>query len=807
MSTLIKDIRYAVRMLLRSPGFTIVAVLALALGIGANTAIFSVVNAILLRSLPFRDPSSLVMVWEKSKHSDRNVVSPANYLDWKSRNHVFGDLAAVISPEDFHLNLTGAGEPEELPGGAVSANFFQMIGVQPIIGRSFLPGEDTRGRDRVAIVSHQLWRRRFGSNVGIVGKSITLSGELYQVIGILPPDFLWNNRRTDVWVLYVIDPGRDYRATSGRYMDAVGRLKPDVTLQQAQAEMSEIARQLEGEHPEFNKNWGVNLVPLHEQTVGQVRPALLVLLASVAFVLLIACVNVANLLLARAAARQREIAVRAALGAGRWRLVRQLLTESTLLAACGGLLGLLLSSWGIEALVALAPASIPRLSEIRIDKGVFAFTALVSLATGILFGLAPAIEISKVNLNDALKEGGRTSTGDVRRHRVRGALVISEVALALVLLIGAGLMIRSFERLGAVNPGFRPDHLLTMKVLLTGTPPSQDQPIIAFFREAVERLGRLPGVRSAGAINYLPLSTGMASATSFTIVGQPDPGPGNEPGTDVRVVDPNYFRTMGIPLLQGRGFTAGDTQQSARVLIVSETLAHRYFPGENPVGKKLVIWWGDDRPDEIVGVAGDILHEGLDARPEPMIYWPEARMPYNSMTLVARTEGDPMSIAPAAIKEIHAMRPDQPVADVRSMNAVEAESVSRQRFNMLLLAIFAAVALLLAVVGIYGVMAYGVTERTHEIGIRVALGAGRGDVLRAVMGRGLVLTIAGVGIGAVAAYALTRLMTSLLFGVRATDPATFAGVALLLAMVALAACYVPAWRATKVDPMVALRYE
>jgi putative ABC transport system permease protein len=570
--------------------------------------------------------------------------------------------------------------------------------------------------------------------------------------------------------------------------------------------MSAIARQLEEEHPQFNKNWGVNLVPLHEQTVGGVRPALLVLLAAVGFVLLIACVNVANLLLARAAARQREIAVRAALGAGRWRIVRQLLTENALLAAAGGVLGLLLAQWGLDALVSLAPASIPRLSEIGIDQGVFAFTAAISLATGVLFGLAPAVEISRTNLSDALKEGGRSSTGDVRRRRMRSLLVVSELAMSLVLLIGAGLMIRSFSRLQAVNPGFNADRLLTMNVLLTGSTYSQDQQVISFFREAVERIGRLPGVRAAGAINYLPL-TGMASATGFTIVGRPDPGAGNKPGTGVRVVDPNYFRTMGIPLLQGREFTAGDTQKSPRVLLISETLARRFFPDENPLGKKLIISWNDNLPDEIVGVVGDILHEGMDARPEPIIYWPEARMPYNAMTIVARTEGDPMNVASAAVKEIHDMHSDQPVSEVRSMNAVVGESVARQRFNMLLLVIFAGVALVLAVVGIYGVMAYGVMQRRHEIGIRVALGAGRADVVRMVMGQGLALTAAGIGIGAGAAFALTRLMKSMLFAVTATDPATFAGVALLLAMVALVACYVPARRATRVDPVVALRYE
>ena len=804
MGTLVTNIRYGFRMLAKNPAFTTVAVIALALGIGANTAIFSVVNSILLRSLPFHDPSSLVMVWEKSRLNDRNVISPADYKDWKAQNHVFGDLAAVV--DIFRVNFTGTGEPEELLAGAVTANFFHMIGVKPIIGRTFLDGEDTRGRERVAVLSHRLWRRRFGSDTGIVGKNIKLGGDLYQVIGVLPPDFRWNNRQTDVWMPYVLEPGRDYRATSGRFMNAVGRLKPGVTLQQAQTEMSGIARRLEVQYPEFNKNWGVNLVPLHEQTVGQVRLALLVLLAAVGFVLLIACVNVANLLLARAASRQREIAVRAALGAGRRRLIWQLLTESVLLATLGGALGLMLAIWGVDALVALGPDSIPRLSDIGIDRTAFAFTALISILTGILFGIAPAIEISKTNLSDALKEGGRSAGSNLRHRRTRSLLVVCEVAVALVLLIGAGLMIRSFGRLGAVNPGFRADNLLTLRLTLGSAKYAQDPAVVAFFKNAVERIGRLPGVQSAGTINFLPL-TGMASATGFDIVGRPDPGVGNKPVTGVRVVDPNYFRTMGIPLLAGRGFTERDTKDSPRVLIISQTLAHRYFADENPIGKKLIIQWNDTIPDEIVGVAGDILHDGLDARPEAIIYWPHARMPYNFMTMAVRTPGDPMRLAPAVIREIHSMDADQPIAEVRPMNDVVAESVARQRFNMTLLGIFASVALALAAVGIYGVMSYSVTQRTQEIGIRMALGARRADVVRMVVGHGVGLAIAGIGIGLAFAFALTRVMNTLLFGVTATDPLTYAGLSALLLFVTAVACYVPARRATRIDPTVALRYE
>ncbi len=804
MEGLIKDIRYGVRALRASTGFAVVAIVAIALGIGANTAIFSVVHTILLRSLPFHNPASLVMVWEKfPATSEHNVVSPANYLDWKRDNRVFGDMAVIL---DFlAANLTGSGEPEELLSAAVSPNFFQLIGVQPMMGRTFLPEEAVR-RDRAALLSHKLWRRRFASDPGIVGKSLRLNGEPTRVIGVLPPDFEWNNRKTDLWTMYLLDPQVDYRSKSGRYMSVVARLKPNVTLKQAQAELSTIARRLEQQYPSFNKNWGVNLVPLHEQTVGAVRPALMVLLAAVGFVLLIACVNVANLLLARGAARQREMAVRAALGAGRRRLVRQLLTESVILAVAGGTLGLLLAQWGVDALVMLAPRSIPRLAEIGMDRTVFAFTALVSVATGILFGLVPAVEVSRSNLNDALKEGGRSSTGDARRERLRSLLVVSEIALALVLLIGAGLMIRSFGRLAAVKPGFNTDQVLTMRVQLASAKYSQDPAVIAFFKEAVDRISRLPGVRSAGAINYLPF-TGLASATGFNVVGRPKPAPGEEPTTGVRVVHPNYFRAMGIPLLRGREFSERDTKQSPRVLIISQSLARQFFADEDPIGKKLIIEWGEDIPDEIVGVVGDVLHDGLDTRPEPVIYWPEARMPYQFMALVVRTAGDPKSAASAVIKEIHSMDPDQPVSDVRGMNEVVAASMSRQRFNMLLLGIFAMVALALAAVGIYGVMAYGVTQRTHEIGIRIALGAGRAEVMRMVVTRGIILALGGIALGLGASFALARLMKSLLFGITATDPATYAALSSVLVLIALGACSIPALRATRVDPMVALRYE
>ncbi len=809
MRTLLADLRHGLRLLVASPAFTAVAVAALALGIGANTAIFTVVNAVLLRSLPYRDPATLTMVWEKpvgpGHRTDRNVVSPANYLDWKDQNHVFSEMSVVM---DFlHSTLTGLGEPEELLSGAVSSSFFHVIGVQPILGRTFAEGEDQKDHDKVVLLSHALWQKRFGGNPDVLSRSVVLDGVPYQVIGVLPQDFRWNSRATDLWMPYVLDPARNYRATSGRYLAVLARLKAGVSLTRAQSELSTIAKRLEEQYPAFNKNWSVTIVPLHEQAVGGVRNILIVLIAAVGFVLLIACVNVANLLLSRAAVRQREIAVRTALGAGRWRLVRQLLTESLLLAVVGGVAGLFLAWWGTGLLVTLAPKDVPRLSEVGIDWRVFGFTAAIALATGALFGLAPAVVASKPDLNDALKETGRANTGGLQRHRLRSLLVVAEVALALILLIGAGLMIRSSQKLQAVDPGFRTDKMLTMRVALPSSRYGKNPQVVGFFQDALARIESLPGVRAASAINFLPL-TGRASATDFEVVGRPKPPAGENPITDVRVADPKFFRTMGIPLLRGREFTAHDTAGSPKVLIINEALARSVFPQEDPIGKKLIIGW--DPPlveDEIVGVVGDIKHYGLDTASRPTIYWPEARYPYNVMTLVVRTSSDPENLAAAAIREIRAIDPDQPVSDVRTMEAVVSESVSGQRFNMVLLGIFAALALVLAAVSIYGVMAYNVAQRTHEIGIRVALGASHADVMRLVVGQGISLALAGIAAGVVGAFALTRLMSTLLFDVTPTDPATYAAVSALLALIGLAATYIPARRALRVEPIVALRCE
>jgi len=813
MRTLWQDVRYGARMLFKSPGFTLVAVLALALGIGANTAIFSVVDAVLLRSLPYRHADRVVVVWENNRPRNRpqNVISPANFLDWQDHQGVFDGMASFY---DTRVNLTGAGEPEEIPAQMTTPNLFTLLGVEPVLGRTFAPDDAEEGRDDVVILSHGLWQRRFGASADVVGKALTLGGSTVTVIGVLPPDFGWfikegslTGKPPEMWSPFKYTEG--WRERKGRFPMAVARLKPGTTLARAKSEMDAIANRLEAQYPNFNKGWGVNLVPVREQFAGQIRLALFVLLGAVAFVLLIACANVANLLLARAAARQREMAIRAALGAGRWRVVRQLLSESLLLAFFGGAFGLLLAMWGVDALVALSPPNLIGADKVGISLPVLGFTLAVSLVTGIIFGLVPALEASRFNLNESLKEGGKSNAGGTRRSsRMRGLFVVAEVALALVLLVGAGLMIKSFMRLQAVNPGFDAESLLTMQVRLPASKYREENKRITFFRETIDRLERLPGVRSVGAVSFLPLAS-LGAATDFTIEGQPVPAPGEEFVTDVRVTDDNYFRAMNIPVLSGRTFTEQEATEKRHVAVISKELARKYFPGEDPVGKRIIVDMTDKpEPTEIIGVVGDIKHASLDAETRATVYWPHPQLSYSSMTLVARTAtGDPANIIAAAQREIQAIDKDQPVSDVRTMKAWVADSVSRSRFGALLLAIFASVALILASVGIYGVMAYSVTQRTHEIGLRMALGAQARDVLRLVVGQGMLLTSIGIIVGMAAAFLLTRVMSSLLFGVSATDPLVFVLIPLLLFAVALVANLIPARRAIKVDPMTALRYE
>jgi len=811
MESLLQDLRYGFRMLVKNPGVTIVAVIALALGIGANTAIFSVVNAVMLKPLPYRNADGLVMVWEHNRTRDRrqNTISPANFLDWKDQNNVFEDIAGFF---DTVANLTEVDDPEELPVQRVTANMFSVLGAYPMLGRAFEGEDGQQGHTDLVILGHGLWRRRFGGDPGIINQTIKLNGRPVTVIGIMPPDFQFfikagslTGKQAEIWAPFNLGP--DFRVRRGRFMSAVARLKPGVTVEQAQAEMTQIADSLEQQYPEFNKNWGVNLVPMRTQFTGEISTPLLVLFGAVVFVLLIACANVANLLLARAAARQKDIAIRSALGASRIRLIRQLLTESVLLASLGGALGLLVAIWGVDLLLALAPKDLPPLAGVGINYLVLGFTLGVSVLTGLIFGLVPAMEASRPNLNETLKEGGRSAAAGARSHRVRNVFVVAEIAMALVLLIGSGLMIRSFARLQSVNPGFNPNNLLTVRLLLPSSKYREDPQVISFFRQALSRIEAMPGVRSASAINFLPFTT-LGAATGFTIEGQPAPAAGQKPSLDVRVCDPNYFQTMGIPFIKGRNFTEKEATEVSHVVIISEAMARDYFPNEDPIGKRVRIDMMDDPPPcEIIGVVGDSKHQGLDVEPRAMSYWPHPELTYSAMTIVARTEGDPLSYRSAVQAAVQALDKDQPIADVRTMEQWLSDSVARARFSTLLLSIFAAVALVLAMVGIYGVMSYSVTQRTHEIGIRMALGASSRDVMKIVVGQGMVLALIGVGCGLAAAFALTRVLAGLLFGVSATDPVTFGLLAALLAGVALVACAVPARRATKVDPMIALRYE
>jgi putative ABC transport system permease protein len=803
MGTLWQDLKYAARTLAKNKGFTAVAVITLALGIGANTAIFSVVNGVLLRPLPYPERDRLVMVWERSPQTPqaRNVVAPADFLDWRERNHVFQQMSVIGWGV---ATLTGQGEPESLRGRQVSAPYFDMLGARPALGRAFTEDDEKPGAPRVVVLSDKLWKRHFNSDPGVVGRSITLNDEPFTVVGVMPPDFRFLSEGGEYWVPMQLDPAMDYRAKTGRYMRAFAKLRPGVTLAQAQKEMDGIAARLSEEYPAFNKDWGVTLVGLHEQMTGKIRPALLVMLAAVGFVVLIACANVANLALTRATLRRREMAIRASLGAGSGRLVRQLLTENVLLALVGGAAGAALAVWGVDLLLALGPQDIPRLKSVSVDGAALAFTLLLSLVTGVLFGLAPAWQARGINLNSALKAAGGEKT-EAGGHRVRGAFVVSQVALSLVLLVGAGLLGRSFRRLQGTATGFDPHNLLTLRLDLPGSRYAKHEQEISFFSEAVGKISALPGVKSAGAVVFLPFSD-MLAATDFTIVGRAAPKPGEAPITNVVVAMPAYFSTVQIPLRRGRLFTDRDTAEAPRVFVVNESFARKYFSGEEVLGKRLVVAMGDTVPGEIVGVVSDIKQTALDEDEKPTVYYSYSHLPIGFMTLVVRSDAPRQQLA-AVTNVIRQIDPDLPVADVATMDELIADSVSQQRFNSLLLLIFSSVALALAAVGLYGVLAYSVAQRTREIGIRVALGAARKDILRMIVGQGLGLVALGLLAGLAAAAGLTRFLASFLFGVTATDPATYAGVALLLGSVALAASYVPARRAMRVDPMIALRYE
>jgi predicted permease len=810
MGDLWQDLSYGVRMLSKNPGFTVVAVLALALGIGANSAIFSVVNTVLLRPLPYQDPDRLVMVWEDDTKGGypRDTPAVANYIDWRDQSQAFEGMAAIA---EQNFNLTGTGEPERIEGRLVSANLFSLLGVEPQAGRAFLPEEDQPGRDRVVVLSHGLWQRRFGSDGKIIGRTLTLNGESYTVVGVMPPGFQFPTREDQLWVPIAFTPQQ--AANRGRhYLEVVARLKPGVSLAQAQAEMSAIATRLQQQHTE-NTDLGAAITPLHEQVVGDIKPALLVLLGAVGFVLLIACANVANLLLARAAVRQKEITIRVALGASRSRLIRQFLTESVLLAVLGGAVGLLLSLWGVSLLKAFIPENISQVEAIMIDGRVLLFTLLVSLLTGLVFGLAPAAQASSLNLNETLKEGGRDSAAGSRGNHIRSLLVVMEVAFSLILLIGAGLLINSFLRLRNVDPGFRAKNLLTMQVVLPTFKYPDHTRRTAFYNELLGRIETLPGVKSAALTTNLPLYQ-QGNSISISAEGVPDPptGQGRRPSVATRVVSPRYFQTMGIQLLQGRGFSDQDKVDSPAVAVVNETMARRFWPGQDPTGKRITPGsLTSTDPDDwitVVGVAKDVRQFELTADPKPQMYLSYVQAGFFAPSdLVVSTDLEPLGLAASVRKAVWEVDKDQPVSKIRTMEEIVSESVARQRFSMMLLGIFAALALVLAAVGIYGVMSYSVAQRTREFGIRMALGAQTRDVLKLAVGHGLKLVLIGIAIGLGAAFVLTRVMSSLLYGVSATDPLTFIAISLVLVGVAVVASFIPARHATKIDPMVALRYE
>jgi len=796
MQTLWQDLRYGARMLLKNPGFTLVAVITLALGIGANTAIFSVVNAVLLRPLPYQEPERLV-----SFRSNQSVLDVADVKAWSQ------SFAEIGGNTQQPLDYTGSGEPLQWVAGLVTGEFFRTLGAQPLLGRVITEEDDRRGGPFVIVLGHALWRRQFGAEPGVVGKNVMLSGNSYTVVGVMPADFKAPRGETEAWApVQVVNPiAAAYRGV--HFLQAYARLKPGVTLAQAQIEMGAIDKRMAEAFPAENKRRQTALIPLHDRVVGQVKPALLVLFGAVGLVLLIACVNFANLLLARAAARGQELVVRVALGARRRRLTRQLLTESVLIAMLGGAAGVALAIWGVDLLVAMKPADLPRLEAISVDARALLFTLAVSVLTGLVFGLAPVWQAARVNVSDALKEGGRGEAG-AAKHRLRSALVVIEMALALVLLAGAGLLIRSFWQLRNVQPGFNPDNLMTMRIEL---PESRYQraPAQAQYRRALlEEVNSLPGAQAA-LVSETPLS-GEYLTHDFLVEGQ-QLSAGEEPDVQTLSVEGDYFRVMQIPLLSGRDFTSQDNENAPLVGIINRSLARRFFNEEDPLGKR--VRWARGDPKNwitIVGVAGDIKHSGLDEPEEPALYtpYPQSGAAWKRwMNLVVRSESDAAELAGAVKSRVWRVDGLIPVTRARTMMEVMGASVEARRFNMLLLGVFAAVAMLLAAVGIYGVMSYAVTQRTREIGVRIALGARPRDVIGMVVVRGLILTSIGAAAGVALSLALTRLMSGMLFGVGAKDPLTFASVSLLLAGVALLACYIPARRAAKVDPMVALRCE
>ncbi|HEX5707825.1 MAG TPA: ABC transporter permease [Pyrinomonadaceae bacterium] len=805
MMSLSQDVRYGARMLWRQPGFTLVAVLTLALGIGANTAIFSVINAVLLRPLPYADPDRVVSV-KKIKRTGIPGITGLEYLEWRETQ----SFEAVAAHTYNNFNLTGDGEPERLPVAQVTANLFPLLGVQPLAGRAFLPEEDAPGRNQVVIVSRGFWQRRYGGDPSLVGKTITLNETPYTVVGVMPESFRFPGGY-DLWMPLALNEAVEREGKRMSLIEVVARLRPGVRLEQARAELEATGARV-AETREEGAATSLDVVPLHQQLVSGLRTMLLLLFGTVGLVLLIACANVANLLLARTAAREKEMAIRAAVGAARWRIVRQLLTESALLALAGGALGGLLSMWCIAPVVSLIPesvaGSIQGVSEIGADARMFAFTFGVSLLTALVFGLAPALQASKPDLNESLKEGGKQARG-WRGGRLRSAFVVFELALTLVLLVGAGLLVRSFDRLLRVEPGFKSEGVLTMRIDLPRSRYRQSAQMLGFYEQLLERVGALPGVASAGIVNHRPFQ-GHGMVAFFDLEGVPRLDRETERPIPAGVVSPAYFHTLSIPVAEGRAFNDGDTKEAMQVAVVNAAFARRFYPNESAVGKRISFDCKEERElcRTIVGVVGDVRQEELTTEPTPEIYVPHAQGMMGGMTLMVRVSGgDPLALAGAVRAQVSAVDKDQPVSQVKTLGQYVSEATARSRSLTLLLVMLAGIALVLAVVGVYGVVSYTVAQRTHEIGVRMALGAQGGDVLRLVFGQGLRLVLLGVAAGLLSAFWLTRMMESLLFGVSATDPVTFAGIALLLGAAALLACLIPARRATKVDPMVALRYE
>jgi putative ABC transport system permease protein len=802
LAALRQDLRYAVRQLVRSPAFTVIAVLTLGLGIGANTAIFSVVNAVLLRPLPYPEPSRLVHVAEQRPNGTTNVASYPNFLDWWKD----GALESAALSRTLSLNVGGAEGPERIAGALVSADFFRVLGIVPTWGRYFLQGEDTPGRDRVAVIGHGLWQRRFGGDPSVLGHTLNVDGRPLTIVGIAPPRFRYPEE-TEVWIPVSQDEAGLLEERGLHAYDVIGRLRAGQTREHASTRLQAVAARLAAEYPASNRSWGVVLTPLQESLVRELRPTLLVLLGAVGFVLLIASANVAGMMLARGAARRRELSIRAALGAGRWQLVRQLLTETVLLTVLGGILGLGVAAWGVDALLSLGPEGLRPTDAQVLDGTVLAFTFGVCGLTSLVFGLLPAVQTAKRSREASLHESGRT-TGGVDRQRTRRLLVAGEIALALLLLVGAGLMVKSFSRLLAVDPGFRTTNVVSASLSLPRT-ESDSTRIIGFYRDLVQRATALPGVSSAAAVSYLPLRR-IGARYSFSVEDKPIPDPQRRPSSSFNVVTPGYFGTLDIPLLQGRDFTEQDHWSRPGVVVVNRTLARRFWPGENPVGKRLTF---DDDPDEpgdwltVIGVVGDVRQLSLVDEVMPQIYAPQSQVALPEMALLVRTSMDPAAIAPSVRGLVASLDPEIPVSEIQELVQLRDGSISTERFRTLVLGSFGVLALALALIGVYGVISYGVVQRTREIGIRVALGARRGQILRLVAGEGMVTVAGGIAVGLAGAAALSRLLVSLLFQVEPGDPATFLAIALLISGIALVACALPARRALRVDPAATLRDE